>query len=403
MEVAVRDRRTAIADVTARTPQSAASSTVPAPPGGAFEMRPLDHDVTKHGYATHAVPFAAMAGTIPPEGLPEAGDLALAEVLELGRHATLETRQGVTTSLFPGDRLLVAFGNRYATDQYEGYVPRHPVGECDLLSIGGVCGEVVSMHDAMTPPTRLRLLGAVCDRAAQPLNLRSFALPVPSAEPLERPEVVLVVGSSMNSGKTTTVGTIARSLCRAGNHVAALKVTGTAAGKDGRFFASSGAQPVLDFTDAGHPSTYLLELDELLLVYRKLLGHARAAGPDYVVIEIADGIFQRETRMLLESGVLHETVDHVFFAANDSLSAESGVRALRRAGLPVRATTGVVTRSPLAAREAEATTDLPCISVERMIEGEIPRLLRPLLSSPGSSVSSPVAGLVEVGAPAQAA
>lgn len=359
-------------------------------------MRPLDHDAIKHSYAVHAVPIPAMTGIVPLETSPQVGDLALAEVVELGRHTTLETRQGVSTSLFPGDRLLVAFGNRYATDQYEGYVPRRPLGACDLLSIGGVCGDVASMHDAMTSPTRLRLLGSVCDLAARPLNLRSFALPLPSAEPLERPEVLLVVGASMNSGKTTTVGTLARALSRAGNRVAALKVTGTAAGKDGRFFASSGARPVLDFTDAGYPSTYLLELDELLIVYRTLLAYARAAGPEYVVIEIADGIFQRETRMLLESSVLHDTVDHVFFAANDSLSAESGVRALRLAGLPVRATAGMVTRSPLATREAEAATDLPCLSVERMMSGEIPPLLRP-----AAAIS--VAGSDAVDAPAQAA
>ncbi len=35
----------------------------------------------------------------------------------------------------------------------------------------------------------------------------------------------------MNSGKTTTVGALARALHRAGMRVAAAKITGTAAGK----------------------------------------------------------------------------------------------------------------------------------------------------------------------------
>lgn len=355
-------------------------------------MRPLDHAATKHAFATHAVPLSTMTGTAPFEHPPRAGDLALAEVLELGRHGAIETRRGSSASLFPGDRVVVVFGNRYATDQFEGHVPARTTEECDLLAMGGVCGEVVSMHETMLPPTRLRLLGAVTDRTGQPLTLRSFGLPRPGPEPLGRSEVILVVGASMNSGKTTTAGTIARSLSRTGRRVAALKVTGTAAGKDGRFIASCAARPVFDFTDAGHASTYLLEPDELLETYRTLLAHARSAGPDYVVIEIADGILQRETRLLLESATVRASADHLFFTAADSLAAESGVRLLREAGLPIRATAGLIGRSPLAVREAEAVTGLPCLSVARMMSGEIVRLLdgnRPANFGPSACPAAP--------------
>lgn len=78
-------------------------------------------------------------------------------------------------------------------------------------------------------------------------------------------------------------------------------MTGTAAGKDGRFFASCGADLVLDFTHCGLPSTSMLERNDLLATYNTLLNRVAATRPDYVIIEIADGIFQRETRMLLES------------------------------------------------------------------------------------------------------
>jgi hypothetical protein len=329
----------------------------------------------KYGFTTRIVPRAALAGMVPVSGAPRVGDLAVAEVLETGRHKKVEVREGYNMDLFPGDLLVGAFGNRYATDQFEGYVPDEVVAECDLLSIGGVFGEVASMHSSMAAPTRLRLLGLAADRDGAPINQRDYGLPAPAGS--GGGEVILVVGSSMNSGKTTTVGTLARALSRTGLRVAAAKVTGTAAGKDGRFYASCGADPVLDFTDVGYPSTYMLGSGELLEIYHTLTGHLRAAHPDYIILEIADGVFQRETRMLLDSEPVRRSVDHVFFAAGDSLAAECGARFLSREGLPLRATAGALTQSELSIREAEAASGVPCLSVERMMGGALMSLLRP--------------------------
>jgi hypothetical protein len=328
----------------------------------------------KLGFATRAVPPAEMAGLVPLSRAPRIGDLVLAEVLSVGKNKTLEVHAGVSMYLFPGDLIVGAFGNRYATDQFEGYVPEWPVKECDLLSVGGVCGEIVSKHAAMGAPTRLRVRGLVSDREGRPINQRAFGLPALDGG-VSNSEVILVIGSSMNSGKTTTVGTLARALNRAGYSVAAAKVTGTAAGKDGRFIESCGARPVIDFTSAGYPSTYMLGREELLNVYHALLAHLHASAPDYIILEVADGIFQRETRMLLESGAVRDSVDHVFFAACDSLSAESGARLVRDYDLPLRATAGAITQSLLATREAEEATSLPCLSTERIMDGTLMEIL----------------------------
>jgi hypothetical protein len=340
-------------------------------------MQLPDNPNIKYSFTTRAVPLEEMARVTPMYAQPRIGDLVLAEVLDLGRHNRMEVRTGVTMYLFPGDHIVGAFGNRYATDQYEGYLPRRPVEVCDLLSVGGVLGEVASQHASMVDPTRLRILGLVSDKHELPINQRAFGLPSHAAsEGLQSSaEVILVVGSSMNSGKTTTAGTLARALSRANFSVAAGKVTGTAAGKDGRFYEACGAKPVLDFTSAGYPSTYMLALEELLGVYESILGNLRASDPDYIILEIADGIFQRETRMLLESAEFRRSADHVFFAASDSLSAESGVRSIREYGLPLRATAGSVTQSPLASREAEEALGMPCMSIERIMDGTLREVL----------------------------
>lgn len=330
-------------------------------------MYRLDHATYKHTFATHRVPLEHMTGLTSVARMPSIGDLVLAEVTAIGNHNRIEDRTGVQLQIFPGDCIIGAFGNRYATDQFEGYLPDWNVDDCDMLSVGGVIGQVASAHTTMKPPTRLRLVGSVCDTRNQRLNLRSFSLP--PAEHDHHGEVILIVGASMNAGKTTTVGTVVRALRAAGLRAGAAKVTGTAAGKDGRFFASCGADPVLDFIDAGYPSTYMLEIDELLGIVETLTSQLRANRPDYLVLEVADGIFQRETRMLLENEQFRSSIDHVIFAANDSLSAECGVRTLKTYGLPLRGVAGVITQSPLAMREAEDVTGVPCLSIEHMMEG----------------------------------
>ncbi len=341
-------------------------------------MQLIDNPNIKYSFTTRAVPLEEMAKVTPMYTPPRIGDLVLAEVQDLGRHTRMEIRTGVAMYLFPGDHIVGAFGNRYATDQYEGYVPTRPVEACDLLSIGGVCGEVASQHASIVDPTRLRIVGLVSDKDERPINQCAFGLPphtVGDRHERSAAEVILVVGSSMNSGKTTTAGTLARALSRANFSVAAGKVTGTAAGQDGRFYEACGARPVLDFTSAGYPSTYMLGLEELLGIYDSILGNLRAANPDYIILEIADGVLQRETRMMLGSGAIQDSVDHVLFAAGDSLSAERGVGIIREYGLPLRAIGGSVTQSPLASREAEEALGMPCMSIERIMDGTLTELL----------------------------
>jgi hypothetical protein len=318
-----------------------------------------------------------MAELLPHAHRPRIGQLVVAEVLKIGKHTAIEDRSGLTVRIFPGDRIVGAFGNRYATDQYEGYIPRRASRRCDLLSVGGVCGSVASRHDGVRAPTRLRIVGLVGDGHGRPINVHDYAVEPGAAHSTGKPaQVIVVVGASMSSGKTTVAGSLVRGLIRSGARVAAAKLTGTAAGKDTRFYHGCGASPVLDFVDGGYPSTYMLDLDELQALTSRLFSRLRASNPDYIVIEIADGIFQRETAMLLRSPEFRAAVDHVVFAANDSLSAESGVRHLRQYGLPLRAISGLVTRGPLLMREAEAATGVPCLTPDRIADGAAQELLR---------------------------
>lgn len=286
------------------------------------------------------------------------GDLVIAEVQSTGQHPRIERPDGRRAVLFSGDEVLLACGSRYAPDQFEARCPT-AAGPAHLAAAGGIAGLVVGQHGQMKPATAITILGAVCDRSGQRINLSRYAVD-PSTLPIRQP-VVAVCGTSMNAGKTHTVASLARGLALNGHKVAAIKVTGTGAGGDLWLYRDSGAHHVSDFTDAGFASTAHVPVDDILDGIHGLIGEAIGAGNDVVVVELADGLLQHETAELLQNVTFQGLLSGLVFAARDAMGAQAGVAWLRQAGLPVRAVSGCLTQSPLAMREASEAIDLPCL------------------------------------------
>lgn len=308
------------------------------------------------------------------QGTPKVGDLVLAKVVKLGSHLRLESPESRRQSMFVGDEIVVAYGNRYAPDQFLAEVPSD-LRECQLVAGGGVAGTVLEQHAGMKPATVIQPVGLVATRD-RVVNLKDL-VPAPAATPPagERPTVIAVLGTSMNSGKSTTVGSVINGLAGAGFRVAAGKATGTGSGNDPRLFSDAGAAPVLDFTDFGHPTTFQLDYGTIRNLLLQLIDRLSAAGPDVVVVEIADGVYQAETARLLSDPVFHEAVDQVVFAAADALGATAGVELLQRNGVTVAAVTGLLTASPLAAQEARGVLDVPVIKTGDLTDPEVARRL----------------------------
>jgi len=189
--------------------------------------------------------------------------------------------------------------------------------------------------------------------------------------------VDLVVGASMNAGKTTTAAQAIRSLSGDGRRVSAAKLTGTACRKDVAIMEDAGALRVLDFTDRGHPSTARCRRDELLRIAADLRAQLLADQPEFLVYEIADGILQRETQILLADPGFHDGIDLVAYAAPDSPSCDSGVRRLRDLGYSVAAVAGPIANSPLGIQEVQASTGVPCLSGEMILAGALLGALAP--------------------------
>ncbi len=325
-------------------------------------------DRARGAYSVRRIPRMAIKTLLSGSISPRSGDLVLAEITQLGQHRRIELATGRRAHLHIGDLVILAYGNRYAPDQFEAYVP-DDLSPCHMVAAGGIAAKQRLKHSAIKNATKINPLGLLGDTHGAPLNLADWALSPKQSN--HRPLTLAVVGTSMNAGKTTTAAHLIRALHNRGLKVGAAKLTGTGAGGDVWLMQDSGAQAVLDFTDAGHASTFGLPAETLKAIADTLTGHLTHAGVDVIVLEIADGLLQQETATILASDWFRQSVYGIFFAASDALGVESGVRRLRDLGLPLLAISGALTASPLAVTEARQIVDCPILTREELLTSSL--------------------------------
>ena len=291
---------------------------------------------------------------------PQAADVALVKITELGNHSHVVLATNERRTLYPGDHLLGVLGNRYATDAFEAEVTT--VDDLHMLTNAGMLGTVCSRHRAVKAPTKVRFLGFLANQEGQRINLKSSFFK-PRRISTARRNVVAVVGTGMNSGKTTTAARLVKELVNQGLRVAACKLTGSVSHRD--LFQLRSASPVItsDFSDYGFPSTYLCEPNELVDLFHTMVTDLQRADPDLVIMELADGVLQRETRMLLGDTQIQAHLAGTLLTAPCALSALEGVRQVRSMSHPVIAVSGIITNAPLFAREFTSRSDVPLLSV----------------------------------------
>ena len=294
--------------------------------------------------------------------IPEVGDLVYGRVSRIGEHSSLENASGRIHKIHDGTRAVFVFGNRYAPDYYEGLIPTEPQHEVDLLARSGMVGVAKTKNSLVKDPTRIRIRGYVCGEDGSVLNTRAFPLVIPrkvlKKEP--RSKMILVCGTSMNSGKSMAAAACCWALSAMGHGVRASKVTGTAGLKDILHMNDAGAYPYSDFSFLGYPSTYLLPENELLGIFNRLDLKYANDPKNYWVVEFADGIIQRETEMLLRCQDVLSRIHKMIFCAGDAFGAIGGLGILKeRFHLTPDALSGICSSSPLRLRELAGFTDIP--------------------------------------------
>jgi len=194
----------------------------------------------------------------------------------------IEDRQGHMVKVEPGDWVVGALGDRAAT--LEGVGSWREIGadgQMHALTSAGLMARFTSYSTLFPEPLGLIYRGHLCRKGTK-VRMRDFAITAGSHE--FAVPTLLLVGTSMSAGKTTTGRRVCKELDRAGLFVIGAKLTGAGRFRDILSYSKTGAREIYDFVDAGLPSTIVPE-QEFRRAIRPLLNHINERAPDLLVAE----------------------------------------------------------------------------------------------------------------------
>ncbi len=210
------------------------------------------------------------------------GDYVLCEVQ--GRPGPLyvvERPSGRMCQVFDGDLVVGAFGVRAATLEGVGsWEAIEDDGQLHALTSAGLLGKTTSVSLFLPPLMELEYRGHLVRE--DKLTMQGFCTDEADT-PFDMP-VILLIGTSMSSGKTTSGRLIVHELAKLGLDVVAAKLTGAARFRDMLSWRDAGASAVYDFVDVGLPST-VSSPEEFRPLLGRLLSKIAASGADVLVAE----------------------------------------------------------------------------------------------------------------------
>jgi hypothetical protein len=269
------------------------------------------------------------------EGKGYEGNVVLVEVTQaIGYRTIIEDQYGVDQQLYVGDKFIAVLANRHSGTSESGGIPPEGIAlregsQLHLLSASGVVGIKSGMPVGAQEPITLTCLGLVA-KDSGPIDIKSLYNKQLSSLPKTAP-IILVCGTSAEIGKTTTASRLVRSLVQQGHHVAGTKLTGTGRMRDIRSLRDAGANPALDFPEAGLATTYTSPERFLESTYT-LFGYLNREQPEIIVTEAGGDIIEANVPTLLAHKEIMQHVKAIVLVAGDvmgMIGAVSYIRALQ--------------------------------------------------------------------------
>ena len=303
-------------------------------------------DVDKIGSATSPLGLAKTVALVSSTTSPKAGDVVVVTAMtDSATYNLLELPTGRLAKINPGDLLLGVLGRRRALKGFVGDVP-DTVASGDrlhLLNMGGVIGRCTGHHSSLSDAIELEVIGLACDENGNVLNIADACLP-PRASLGDTAPIVMIAGTSMNSGKTCAAIELIKQATRAGMKVAAGKLSGVACLRDTLNMSDHGAVATASFLDCGLPST--VDIADLAPTAKAIIARLNEVNPDLIVIELGDGILGGySVDTIFTDAELLEATGALVFCASDYVGAWGGIELLRRRGVEVDVISGSVTDS----------------------------------------------------------
>ncbi len=194
----------------------------------------------------------------------------------------IEDRTGHMIRVEPGDWVVGALGERAATlEGVGGWADITEDGQMHALTSAALMGRYTSFSTLLPDPMSLIYRGHLC-RNGEKVCMRQFAMR--SETHAFNVPTLLLFGSSMSAGKTTTGRRVCKELDRTGMYIIGAKLTGAGRYRDILSYLKNGAREIYDFVDVGLPSTVVPEQDFREAI-RPLLNHINERKPDLLVVE----------------------------------------------------------------------------------------------------------------------
>ena len=212
------------------------------------------------------------------------GDYIIGKIIDTGSNILkIELINGRMRSIMKEDLVVGALGERHATLEATGtWKEVEQDGKMHFLTGAGLFGKCTSKSVYLPNLIEIQYIGhavrgkKVCtmDDYVQDIDFSKFKMPV-----------ILLVGTSMSAGKTTSAKIIVNNLKRAGLKIVAGKLTGASRYSDILSLKDVGADYIFDFINMGLPSTiYPREKFRKKLV--QLLSRISLVKADVAVIEL---------------------------------------------------------------------------------------------------------------------
>jgi len=300
---------------------------------------------------------------IPDEGLV----IAVQALNSEAKNNVLETTHGRLGKLVTGDIVPAVLGKRRALKEYSGDIPTTlTVGdELYWLCESGLVGEIKGVNERWGVPMNVAVLGALV-KHGKTINIKDFAIPWKKEIQKSSP-IVAVLATCMDSGKTTLICKLADHFHHNGLKVAGVKLTGVAFMQDPFKMKDAGIGTVMDFVDAGLPSTCGAPHDAIAAACG-VIAEISKTHPDLILAEFGDGIIgEYNVESILTHPSIKKHIIMTIVAANDLVSAWGVILKMQELGLPVDVFTGPVVNSQTGVNFIEKNFGVPAESNQHAI------------------------------------
>ncbi|MEK7544472.1 MAG: hypothetical protein AAB557_06465 [Patescibacteria group bacterium] len=295
--------------------------------------------------------------------VPQEGLIILVEALDdAGKNNVLEFATGRLGKLVKGDVVPAVLGKRRALKEFAGDVPQtlKPGDELYWLCESGLVGEIIGVNERWGLPMKVKVLGSLVNDG-KTINMKNFGIPWKNEVEKSAP-IVAVLATCMDSGKTSLICKLADYFHDKDLTIAGAKLTGVAFMQDPFKMKDAGISTVMDFVDAGLPSTCGTPGDAIGAACG-MITEINKTNPDLILAEFGDGIIgEYNVASIITHPSFKKHIVMTVVAANDLVSAWGAQQKMKEYGIPIDVFTGPVVNSQVGVDFVEHHFGIPAES-----------------------------------------